>query len=240
MRDISREEWVALYRKYLQNRGPIDAGECPASDEIFSFFEQKTLRQKKYRLLRHILDCEVCRDEFECWHELELRVAGLRTDMERLELKSSVRSGLPKSASKARSSVRRWAWAGMGLAAILAGFLLIVPTRRFPDNHKPTYRGSPQHQFRDVYPPLGAIVRRADLHFSWKSPLPGGSFILELFDPTMALLWRGPAIKETETRIPENILQSMKEEQVYFWSISGTGNDQTIIESLFYSFRLVR
>jgi hypothetical protein len=128
----------------------------------------------------------------------------------------------------------------MGLAAILAGFLLIVPTRRFPDNHKPTYRGSPQHQFRDVYPPLGAIVRRADLHFSWKSPLPGGSFILELFDPTMALLWRGPAIKETETRIPENILQSMKEEQVYFWSISGTGNDQTIIESLFYSFRLVR
>jgi hypothetical protein len=240
MRDLSREEWAALYRHYLQSQSPIDGSDCPTSDEISSFFERKTARRKKYRLLHHILDCESCRAQFEWWHELDLQVATLRKAVENLKGNSSSRGGYPKPAPKAKSALRRWAWAGLGSAAILGCLLLIIPTRRFPDDHNPTYRGATQHQFQDTYPPLGAIVRRADLHFSWKPPLPGVSFIFELFDPTMVLLWRSPATKDVEARVPELILRSMRKEQVYFWSITGTASDQTIIESPLYSFRLTR
>jgi hypothetical protein len=171
-------------------------------------------------------------------HELELRIAGLREDVKSLERKSSIRNGLPNPASPSRSFLRRWAWAGLGSAAILIVLLLVVPVRRSPHDHALTYRGIRQFQFHEVYPPLGSIVRRADLHFGWKAPLPGGSFILELFGPTMDLLWRSPASKETETRIPDHILRLMKEDHVYFWSISGTADDQSVIESPLYSFRL--
>ncbi len=240
MRDISREEWVGLYRKYLQYRGSVDAGECPRSDEIASFFERRTSRRKKYRVLRHILDCPACQEEFEWMHELEIRIAGLREEVERLGRKSPIQNGLPTPASPSRSFLRRWAWAGTGAAAVLIVLLLIVPMRRFPRDHRLTYRGTPQFQFHEVYPPLGSVVRRADLHFGWKAPLPGGSFVLELFGPAMELVWRSPASKEMETRVPDPVLRFMKEDHVYFWSISGTADDQSIIESPLYSFRLAR
>jgi hypothetical protein len=210
------------------------------SEEIASFFGRKTPRRKKYLLIRHVLDCRPCRDEFEWRHELELRIAGLSENVGRLKQKCSSRGGLPKSASRTKPSMLRWAWAGIGSAGLLIVLLLFMPARRFLPDHKPTYREAPQFQFQDVYPPVGATVNRADLHFSWKAPLPGGSFIIELFDPTMRLLWRDSMIRETETRIPERILRLMKEEQVYFWSISGIGDDQLMIESPLFSFRFAR
>jgi len=240
MRNISRQEWGNLLREYLQNRGPAEAGPCPASEEITSFFRRKTGRRKKYRLLRHILDCRVCRDEFEWMHALELRIARLSRDVKRLEHQPPTRSRFTGTAFPAKPFLTRWVWTGLGSAAILVGLLLIVPARRFPQDPKPTYREAPQLQFQDVYPPLGASVHRADLHFSWKAPLSGGSFILELFDPAMGLLWQSPTTGSTEIRIPDRVLQLMKEEQLYFWSISGIGDDQSIIESPLYDFRFVR
>ncbi len=240
MRDISGQEWGDLYREYLQNRGPFEAGPCPASEEIASFFRKKTPRRKKYRLLRHILDCRVCRDEFEWVHAMELRIARLSRDVKKLENRPPPRGGCPRTASPAKPSLTRWAWPVLGSAAVLVIFLLVVPARRFPREHKPTYREAPQLQFHAVYPPVGAIVHRADLHFRWKAPLPEGSFIFELFDPTMRLLWQSPLIRESEIRIPDRILQLMNEKQLYFWSISDIGDAQSIIESPLYGFRFAR
>ena len=240
MRDISRREWGDLFRGYLQNRDPVEAGPCPASDEIASFFRRKTPRRKKYRLLRHILDCRVCREEFEWRHAMELRIARLIQDVKRLENQPPTRRGIPRTASPEKPSLTRWTWPVLGSAAVLIVVLLIVPARRFSQENKPTYREAQQLQFHVIFPPVGAIVHRADLHFSWKAPLPEGSFIFELFDPALGLLWHSPAIKESEIRIPDHILQLLKEEQSYFWSISGIGGDQSIIESPLYGFRLVR
>jgi hypothetical protein len=112
MGDLSGEEWAALYRHYLHSQSPIDGNDCPASDEISSFFGRKTARRKKFLLLHHILDCESCRTQFEWWHELDLQVATLRKDVENLIGNSSSRGGDSKPAPQAKSALRRWAWAG--------------------------------------------------------------------------------------------------------------------------------
>jgi hypothetical protein len=229
MRDISREEWVDLYREYIQTRGLQKAGECPLPDELAAFFENRISRTKKYRLLHHILDCETCRNEFEWLHELNRRTTVLTDEVDRL-----------KRGFRLRFSIKRLAWAGMGAAGILVSLLLFVPTHRISLGPGPVYREASQLQFHDIVPALGAGVRRDDLHFSWKSPLSGGSFVFELFDPAMSLVWRSSATGEMEIRVPPHILRLLREDQVYYWSISGTWDDRPIIESPFFSFRLER
>ena len=229
MRDLSREEWVDLFREYIQTCGLQKAGECPSPDDLAAFFEYRTSRTKKYRLLRHILDCETCRNEFEWLRELNRRTAVLNDEVKRL-----------KRGSRLRFPSRRWAWAGIGAAAVLVSLFLFVPTYRISHGPGPIYREASQLQFHDIVPALGAGVRRDDLHFSWKIPLPGGSFIFELFDPAMALVWRSPATGEMEICVPPHILRLLREDQVYYWSISGTWDDRPIIESPFFCFRLER
>ena len=229
MRDIFREEWVDLYREYIQSRGFQKAGDCPWPDELAAFFENRTSRTKKYRLLHHILDCETCRNEFEWLRELNRRTTVLNDEVNRL-----------KRGSRLRFPLKQWAWAGMGAAAILVFLLLFVPDHRIPHEPGPVYREASQLQFHDVVPTRGAGVRRDDLHFSWKTSLSGGSFVFELFDPAMSLIWRSPATGEMEIYLPPHLLRLLQEDQVYYWSISGTWDDRPIIESPFFCFRLER
>jgi hypothetical protein len=227
MREIPREEWEGIYRKYLRGRGPEKPKDCAGNDEIASFFLPRTSRRKKYRLLHHILECESCRSEFEWIHELYLRTADLGQDVEKL-----------KKESRPRFPLKGWVWAGA--AAALISVILIVPAHRKSLPAGPVYRGAAQLQFRDIVPRQGADVLRTELRFGWKTPAAGGSFVFEIFDPAMALLWRSQATVETEIRIPEQVLGRLKDDQVYYWAISGTWDDQPIIESPLFSFRLVR
>jgi hypothetical protein len=229
MRDISREEWVGLYRKYIQTHGLQKTGACPGPGEIAAFFETRTSRSDKYRLLHHILECETCRNEFEWLRELNLRIAALNEEVNQL-----------KRSSRPKFPIKLWAWAGLGAAAGLMALLLIVPALRISREQKPVYREALQIQFQDIVPAQGAGVERDDLHFSWKTPLPGGSFVFELFDPAMVLVWRSPATGETEVRLPAQVLHLLRGEQVYYWSVSGTWDDRPIIESPFFSFHLGR
>jgi hypothetical protein len=229
MRDIPQKEWVGIYRKYFQTRGPQKTGGCAELGEIASFFSHRTSRKKKYRLLRHIFDCETCRNEFDWLRDLNLRAVSLGEDVKRLN-----------QVSRSNFLLKRWSWIGIGAATLTISLFLIVPAHRISPKSGAVYRESAQLQFRDVVPYLGGVVTRANLHFSWKTPLPGGSFIFELYDPALALIWRSPTIAETAIRIPENILRILREDQLYYWSISGTWDDKSFIESPLFSFRIGR
>jgi hypothetical protein len=241
MRDMAREEWVKLYRKYLEERGPIIGDECPAIGEISSFFRRPPSRRQKYRLLRHIMYCDPCRNEFEWMNELHHRINRVGEDIIALDLDhASRRRFLDASACRRIPAKRKLVWAGLGAAAIVCGVLVLGPARRYPPERTAVYRNSGQLQIQNAFPTLRAVVPRNDLYFSWESPLHSEFYIVELFDPAMALLWRSPQSSENKIRLPDKVLRSLENGQNYFWCVSGMGNDNVVIESPMFSFQLAR
>jgi len=238
---MNREEWMALYRKYLEERGPITGDECPAIGEISSFFRRLTSRRQKYRLLRHIMYCDPCRNEFEWMNELHHRISRFGEDIMAWDLAHASRRRSPDaSACRRIPAKRKLVWAGLGAAAIICGILVLGPTRRIPPERTALYRDSGQLQIQNIFPPLRAVVPRNDLYFSWRSPLHSEFYIVELFDPAMSLLWRSPQSSKNQIRLPDEALRTLESGRDYFWSVSGMGNDNVVIESPMFSFQLAR
>jgi len=229
MKDLSGKEWRDLFRAYLQTQPPLASGRCPDPEELANFFSPEFPRKKKFDLLNHICECRSCRAEFEWLHELDLRATELERRIDRIA--RTRRSG---------RNPRSWLWAGLSTAAIIGALFLFVPSRKISPDRQPAYRENKPIQFQGVFPVHGANVARSMLYFRWKPPLPGGSFVFELFDPAMALLWRSPATSEPEIHPPPNILGSLREGEMYFWSVSGSWADRPIIESALFNFRINR
>jgi hypothetical protein len=229
MRAVSGKEWQDLFRSFLQMQPPSSFDRCPDPEELSRFFGPEIPRKKKFELLNHICECRSCREEFEWLHELDLRAAELEKGID----------GITKIRRNGRNT-RTWLWAGLSATAVIGALFLFVPGQRIPANRQPAYRENKPIQFQDIFPAHGAGVARAMLYFRWKPPLPGGSFVFELFDPAMALIWRGPATSEPEIHPPANIVRSLREGEMYFWSVSGSWADRPIIESALFNFRIKR
>jgi hypothetical protein len=241
MKDTAREEWMGLYRKYLRERGPSCADECPSIGEISSFFRRPTSRRKKYRLLRHIMDCDSCRNEFEWINELHRGAARFGENIMALDLgRISKRRFLDASSCFRIPAKRKFVWVALGAAAIVCGVLVFGPTPRFPQERTAVYRDNGQPQIQNIFPPLRAVVAKNDLYFRWGSPLPSEFYILELFDPAMTLFWRSPPSSKNQIRLPDSVLLTLESGQNYFWCVSGMGNDHVVIESPMFSFQLAR
>ena len=238
MRDEARDEWVTLYRQYLEKRGHFAQRECPDFEDIHRFFERRTARKQKFKILHHILFCDPCRRDFEWMNELHRRIGHFSQDFIDLKQQRSLRRRFIQLSDR-RMSVP-FALASLAIVVIIGGICLLGPLGRSQKGGPPVYRDSGQVQFYDIYPRHRTVLPRTDVFFCWKSFLTGPASIVELFDPAMALLWRSPKSAKSKVQVPSAVLRSLTDGRDYYWSISLIDDDGNVVDSPLFSFQIAR
>ena len=231
MRDTIRKEWAEQYLACLEETQTVENSACFSIDDINEFFLHRISRRRKYKIVGHVMRCPNCRSDFLWFHELNRRTRKFIDAAADMKLKK------PPGESR-RWRIREYLLCGLGLASVIVGFILIAPVSRIAAPSKVLYRDASRSDVETIFPPPRGTLSKEDLNFRWTSRISGEYFILELYDPTMVLTWQSPKLAQKETRLPPQLLKSMKAGQDYFWSVTEVRKNGDVIESPMISFRL--
>jgi hypothetical protein len=217
-----------IYRAYVAGKIRASRRNCPPIKDVREAFEGKTRRAAKDRIVDHVSDCAYCAQEFEFIRAVRAR--------ER-ELDEGIR-GIARLRRPALMFLSRPLWnyaIGIAMIAIvLSGILL--------------FRGNgPRDEWRngsvaipEARGPSGHIDTPSRLIFRWKPVAGATSYIVEIDDESLRLIWESPPVMTSAALLPEPLKESFSGDKKYYWSVTALDSEGRIGESRFEVFSVDR
>ena len=157
------------------------------------------------------------------------------------DLNTPAASATERVFQKAVATRKRWQFAfltagGSIIAAALFIFFHIVPLpQRGPD----LIRDHPQIGIALIEPASGSSLRRGELRFRWEKKGLVDAYILELFDSSLARIWRSDVLIEPGFVFPPPFLAALSSGKPYFWMVTGYDQNGRAVESELYGFKIL-
>ncbi len=224
---------------------------CPRPSDIAGLFDPRTSPRKKAKLMDHVVRCGACAEEFESWLALHREEEALIKDLCAWASRhrdagqgSQIKDGRAEyAARRARNPrsffeyiVRRPALAGG--AAILAMVLALGLWLVLRPSRPPEYRASPPSSILLKQPPPGGIVDQASPLFSWTPLANVDYYILEIFDDSLAPVWKSPETERTQLRLAFEVQERLRPGPTYYWLVTAILRNAKRVESEIGSFRM--
>jgi hypothetical protein len=219
---------------------------CPSKDEIIRFFEEGAAEGREQEFLSHVLSCPECLTVFEATREIRSRGEEILWGLEGLDLRSrETRKRLQKRARreiahlrgsrrrKKRASLR---WVGIpaiGAALVLLILFAIIPSVK-TSGHGDVERNGEATEI-GLLQPRGSVSRAA-LSFRWTSRPEVRSCRLEIYDRSLEPVYQAGPLGGDFFLLPEGALALIRKNEVYFWKIVATLQDNQPVESDFAKF----
>lgn len=214
-----------LYRSYVARRSRPDRKACPSWKELSDFFENRTRRKKKLKIVDHVTSCSACAEEFEFLRQVRQLGKHIAQVAERqrppspsgrvgvsiLWRYSSVAAGVMLALASLAIIIQRWSNPGMTRAAPSA-VILTIPNQTHPAS----------------FP----------LTFEWKKFQGAEVYILELFDEALLPVWKSSETELTHLALPEGIGIRLPLNRRYFWMITAYRGGERTAESALVPFVL--
>jgi hypothetical protein len=233
--NISHKDLADLYRSYLGSRIPASRKGCPESGEIWRLFDRRIGERAKSKLLGHIGQCSYCSEDFLALLEIRRATRRLEAEIDSFGIRGD--RATPRRTS---GGWKRWQFAFLMagsfiLAAALFVFLRTGPFRARPSDEARAHARPPIELLQPV---RGALVPRNELRFLWRKSEQIDAYVLELFDVSLARLWKSDVVEKPEIVPPPGVLASLRRAGSYFWMISGYDPGGRAIESDLRGFRI--
>lgn len=239
------------YRAGIAGKTPDSRRACPSLSDIADLFDSKTSSRKKAKLMDHVVRCGACAEEFESWLALHREKETLIQDLcawasrhEGAGRESGIkdrRADYEKRTGRNPRALlehifRRPVLAG-GVAilamAMMLGLWLVLRSPRPPE-----YRASPPTGISLKQPPPGGIVDPAVTVFSWSPLTSVDYYILEIFDDSLAPVWKSPETGQTRLRLPPKVGRYLRPGPSYYWLVTAILRNAKRVESEIGSFRV--
>lgn len=210
--NVDHDKLKKLFEGYAEARKPASRDRCPSSIEIVESFEPTAPARHKRRIVDHISSCPQCREEFRVILEHE------ELDPKTPHLESGRRERGPRVA---------WRLAGAALGLCLIVVSLFVVRHQWEEAER--LRGV-RTVILLLEPKPGQAIP-VSFVFKWKSRVPAGAFVLEIFDETMLPVWTSEMTDGTSLQVPASVMSRLLPGKTYHWMITGYSGGRSIEES---------
>lgn len=213
-----------LFQGYVASKRPLSRQGCPDPADLVSSFEPAASRRRKKRIIEHISQCPLCREEFMVLVERQSGEPDLA--------EASARSGPREHSAPADEGLRRplrpfWRFATALLGLILMVSSLVVVVRQ-RDRWNALRSGetailllAPKTDQAVAGPPL----------YRWQARTPAEYFVLEIYDEALLPVWTSDRVRASELRLPSGVYARLQPGRRYFWMVTGYSGQATSGES---------
>jgi hypothetical protein len=218
------KDWLEeVLRAGLQARAVAYADDCPSGEEIVRLVTREAGRKERKRTLDHVAGCGECAKILKSL----LRISD---EFDRIAGKAG-QSPKPRAVLGRREVV--------GAIAALAG-LAIVTYSVVRHMERPAVRGTTGAEVRLVSPKPGTKRDVADIELRWEAVPRAIHYSVDLFDTSLAKLWRSNALKDTHLKLPPEAGAVLRGGESYFWRVTATLDDGQEILSKLAEFSVTR
>lgn len=226
--NISHKDLAGLYRSYLSARIPSSREGCPEAGGLWRLFDPRTREKTKSKLLDHIGRCAYCSDDFLAVLEIRRATGSLEAEIESWR-SSDIRTAPRQTAG----GWKRWRFAFLmaGSFIVAAALFVFLRTGPFPVRPPDDARAHARPGIELIQPAQDAAVPKKELLFLWRKGQRVDAYVLELFDASLARIWRSDAVENPGIAPPPGVLASLRGGSRYFWMITGYDPSGRTIES---------
>jgi hypothetical protein len=234
--NINHKDLCALYQSFVSGKLPESRENCPPLNDLIKFFKPRTPIRLKTKIIDHITRCAPCAQEFDL-------ILKIKRSSEQMDREIATWLG-PKILSRASSdrpkmifSHRFWRYAVLlvGIVALSLAVLTFVNKNPVTKFKQQVGRGHIESDIR-LIEPINLGVEKSHLVFRWKEYDGADSYMVELFDESLRLIWKSPKLEEPKYVPPSEMIQKLAPAHSYFWMITINMKNRTILESELASF----
>jgi hypothetical protein len=202
-----------LFQGYVSSRRPKDRKNCPSSSTLASSFEPSASLREKKRIIDHISECSLCKEELMLLFEFQGYnfLSGQEVDE---ALSPILRTDSDRSKSHEILSLRRYAYVLFGIGFIISAIFLIVQQKQFSAIQRNRDTGIV------LLYPTSAHILPGTLIFRWQKQPLTQYYILELFDEALLPIWTSDEIEDTQLLLPDDVSSKLQIGKSYFWMVT--------------------
>ena len=230
---INTKDLINSYQCYLSDETFSQKEPCPSPELILRCVRSELSKTEKGNIINHISNCAQCTNK-------------AKFIMDILNKESQIIHELDTCLKDDKSVIhdkRFWIkHASFRPISISAGILLIVAIASYVilrNISTPDIRRSANHNLSLIFP-ADKIVPLRQLKFKWQGPTNAKYYVIETFDSSINLLWKSETIKTNELSIPEDIINKLDSNQLYFWTVTAYLEDGRKLKSILSEFRISR
>ena len=213
---------AGILRSYLDDRnaGPGPGSECPTPEDTARLVAGSLDRRSRSRIMRHVSECADCARVLRS----VLRLSG---EIDRLTGGVEAVRGYPRDEGPGEREPVAPRLGRRAAVAILAGLggvaILTLSVIKLAD--RPAVRGTPEQQIRLLSPERGASCTAEEIEFAWEAVPKAQRYSVELFDKSLAKVWRSGAISGTRVGLPAEARRAVEAGGTYFWRVIAVLDD---------------
>jgi len=235
--NISHDQLKDAYRGRVQDRLPDSRSSCPEPTKLWRFFSARSSRKSKRKILDHIAQCGLCATDFEMFMEI---------DRASKEFIRSLEHRFPHRRRKQSLFIHpgflpTWEFTliGLGLFFLTLSLLSTIPHMIRPEASLNPIRALETRSVRLIQP-IGLTQSSPNIKFIWTTDDPVEYSTIELFDDSLAFLWKSPPIKTLFFSLPLESAAPIQPERKYFWLVRVHSRNFPPLESDLKEFTIVR
>ncbi len=202
-----------LYRSYVSAKIRTSRKDCPPMKDLREAFEGKTRRAAKDKIVDHISDCAYCAQEFEF-----IRVVRAKERELDAGIREIARNRRPPALFLSRPLLN-YAF-GMAMLAIVASGVLVFKKDGARDEGR-----SHSATIPEALAPSGHLGAPPRLIFRWKPVARAVSYVIEVYDESLQLIWESPPVTTTAALLPGPIKEELSGDTNYYWTVSALDSE---------------
>lgn len=229
---INQSDLGKIYTNYLKDRRAASSELCPSNENLLLWLRSKLPKREKNKITDHIIKC------YDCAQEVQWLMDRIRKENGIVyEIKNYIDANYAEQPRKTRVPARRLSWKIISFASALVLLAAITTLSIFNFSSRSDLpRGVSSGII--IVSPINKSCEVNELKFVWKSQPYVKYCFVEIFDSSLALLWRSNAVFQPLVTPPNDLLQKLIPEETYFWMVTSVFEGGNKVKSRLIEFRM--
>jgi len=229
---INKSDLKEVYENYLKDRRVASAESCPSNEDLLSWLRSKMPKKEKNKITDHLVNC------YDCSQEVRRLLNRIRKEHGIIyEIKKCIDTSYAEPQQEALVPSRRLSWKIVSFASTLVLLAAIAFFSVSYFSPKPRFRGGVSFAITPVSP-INKSFTANELKFIWKGRHNMKYYFVELFDSSLALLWRSNVVFQGEVIPSNDLLQKLIPKETYFWMVTGVLTNEAKVKSKLKEFKI--
>lgn len=210
--------------------GPAET--CPAPETLIRCVRSELPKRHRNKVFDHIAHCGSCAREAKL-------LLGISAEEDRF-IQEINNLDLPHQAGRAErqgSWLRRFSRSPVAAAAIVlvTAAILSVAVLQRPGRVDSMRGGAPVVQ---LLAPVNSPAAKSGLRFTWQEIPGAGSYVVEVFDASLDLVWRREILSAHEAVPPADLIVKLTPGNEYYWMVTASLPSGNKVKSRLEEFRI--
>jgi hypothetical protein len=220
------------YQEYLKNRRDETRTLCPSAEKILEFSRSGLTKKERAAIATHVAQC------YDCSRELRNLLEIIREESRFIQAMNEVLVFEPQEEDqKAGFLVKTLSWRFLSWALLIVLGAAVATFSVLRLTSRSDLRRGGASQVESVSP-AGKAYAAGELKFVWKDFGRTKYYSVEVFDASLAPIWRSQAVLGNEMLPPEALLEKLASGQSYFWMVTAVLENGEEVKSRLKEFRI--